>query len=40
VPVFGVVFVAAIPGESVLVSMVVGGVLALAGVTLTNRARS
>lgn len=26
-------------GEAVLVSRVVGGVLALAGVTLTNRAR-
>lgn len=39
VPMFGVVFAAAILGESVLVSMVVGGVLALAGVTLTNRAR-
>lgn len=39
VPVFGVSFAALLLGEPVLVSMVVGGALALAGVTLTNRAR-
>ena len=39
VPVFGVMFAALLLGEPVLVSMVVGGALALAGVTLTNRAR-
>jgi drug/metabolite transporter (DMT)-like permease len=37
VPVFGVVFAALLLGEPVLASMVVGGVLALAGVMLTNR---
>ena len=39
VPVFGVVFAAVLLGEPVLLSMVVGGALALTGVTLTNRAR-
>jgi drug/metabolite transporter (DMT)-like permease len=39
VPVFGVALSAALLGEPVLRSMVVGGALVIAGVTLTNRAR-
>lgn len=37
VPVFGVALAAIILGEAVLISMVVGGLLVVAGVTLTNR---
>ncbi|CAN7256293.1 DMT family transporter [Pseudoduganella sp. LjRoot289] len=37
VPVFGVTLASLLLGESILVSMVVGGALAIAGVTLTNR---
>ncbi|MES2073689.1 MAG: DMT family transporter [Pseudomonadota bacterium] len=37
VPVFGVSFGALILGEPILASMVVGGLLVIAGVTLTNR---
>ncbi|HEY1044543.1 MAG TPA: DMT family transporter [Telluria sp.] len=37
VPVFGVVLAALLLGEAILVSMVVGGLLVVAGVTLTNR---
>lgn len=37
VPVFGVSFGATILGEPILASMVAGGLLAIAGVTLTNR---
>ncbi|HZX29606.1 MAG TPA: DMT family transporter [Telluria sp.] len=37
VPVFGVSFAALILGEPVLASMVIGGAVAVAGVTLTNR---
>jgi drug/metabolite transporter (DMT)-like permease len=37
VPVFGVVLAAVLLGEAILVSMVVGGALVVAGVTLTNR---
>lgn len=37
VPVFGVLLAALLLGEPVLVSMVVGGALVVAGVTLTNR---
>lgn len=38
VPAFGVVLAALLLGEPVLVSMVVGGVLVIAGVSITNRA--
>ena len=37
VPVFGVTFAALLLGEPVLLSMVLGGAVAVAGVTLTNR---
>ena len=37
VPVFGVSLAALLLGEQVLASMVAGGVLVAAGVTLTNR---
>ncbi|HEU4851336.1 MAG TPA: DMT family transporter [Telluria sp.] len=37
VPVFGVLLAALLLGEAILVSMVVGGLLVVAGVTLTNR---
>ncbi|MGZ3181962.1 MAG: DMT family transporter [Telluria sp.] len=37
VPVFGVTFAALVLGEPVLASMVVGGIVTVAGVTLTNR---
>jgi drug/metabolite transporter (DMT)-like permease len=36
VPVFGATFGALLLGEAVLPSMVVGGLIALAGVSLTN----
>jgi drug/metabolite transporter (DMT)-like permease len=39
VPVFGVVLSAALLREPVLPSMVVGGAMVIAGVTLTNRRR-
>lgn len=37
VPVFGITLGAVLLGESILISMVVGGALVIAGVTLTNR---
>jgi drug/metabolite transporter (DMT)-like permease len=37
VPAFGIVLASLLLGETILVSMVVGGVLAVIGVTLTNR---
>ncbi len=37
VPVFGITLGAVLLGESILISMIVGGVLVIAGVTLTNR---
>lgn len=37
VPAFGIVLASLLLGESILVSMVVGGALAIIGVTLTNR---
>lgn len=37
VPVFGISLGALMLGESILISMVIGGVLVIAGVTLTNR---
>ena len=39
VPVFGITLAAVLLSESILVSMIVGGVMAIAGVTLTNRQR-
>ena len=36
VPVFGVTFSAVLLGEPILPSMIIGGVVALAGVSLTN----
>jgi drug/metabolite transporter (DMT)-like permease len=36
VPVFGAALAALLLGEPILVSMIVGGLVALAGVTLTN----
>lgn len=39
VPVFGIALAAVLLSESILVSMIVGGVMAIAGVTLTNRQR-
>jgi drug/metabolite transporter (DMT)-like permease len=39
VPVFGVVFGALLLGEQILPSMVIGGLVALAGVSLTNWTR-
>ena len=38
VPVFGVVLAALLLGEPILVSMIVGGALAIVGVSITNRA--
>jgi drug/metabolite transporter (DMT)-like permease len=40
VPVFGVAIAAALLGEPILASMIVGGVLVIAGVALTNRPRA
>lgn len=37
VPVFGITLGAVLLGESILISMVIGGALVIAGVTLTNR---
>jgi drug/metabolite transporter (DMT)-like permease len=37
VPAFGIVLAAVLLGEPILISMVAGGVLAVIGVTLTNR---
>jgi drug/metabolite transporter (DMT)-like permease len=40
VPVFGVTFGAVLLGEPILPSMIIGGVVALAGVSLTNWSRA